>query len=291
MKISIIIVVRNESNYIKKCLDALLHQSYQEFEIIVLDNGSADGTGNIINSFTDKRIKYIYEPQDFGIAELRNIGINKSVGEYIFFTDADCIPEKHWLEEGRSALETKAYVGVEGKTYYESQQKITIADLNIYQFAAGEFMTCNIAYTRNILERVDYFDPAFKYGHEDRDLALRVMKHVKIYFLPDMLVSHQKKRLIPKTLFKRAKRVEDMVYLIKKHGWQKQKKYGWQEQRNKNILYPKKLLFMICPPLLILTERYTTLNDLVLGLFKYICYIYERVLIWKSAIKMRVFVI
>lgn len=291
MKISIVIIVGNESNYIKKCLEALLSQSYQEFEIVALDNGSTDGTGKIIKSFDDKRIKYIYEPSNCGIAELRNIGIRKSAGEYIFFTDGDCVPNKHWLEEGMSILETKTYVGVEGKTYYESQQKITISDCNIYQFGAGEFMTCNVAYSRNILEKVNYFDPAFKYGHEDRDLALRVMKFGEICFSPDMLVAHQRKRLTPKVLFKKSRHVEDMVYLIKKHGLDEHKKYGWQERRNKNILYPKKLLFILCPLLLILTERYTSINDLILGVFRYISYAYERILIWKSAVKNRVFII
>jgi glycosyltransferase involved in cell wall biosynthesis len=283
MNISVVIIVKNESRYIKNCLEALFKQSYQDFEIIVIDNGSTDGTGEIINSLEDKRIKYFCEPSKYGIALLRNLGIKKTMGKYIFFTDGDCMPSKHWLEEGLKVLESGEYVGVEGKTYYEYQYKITISDCNTHQFIAGEFMTCNVAYTRNILEKVNYFDPLFTYGHEDRDLAFRVIKFGKIHFLQDMLVSHQKKKLSVKTLFNRAKRIENMVYFIKKHG----------EYTNtyKNILYPENLRAILCPPLLILSRSYGTFHDLMFGFFTYVYFIYERVLIWKAAIKNRIFII
>lgn len=291
MKVSINIIVKNEADCIKKCLEALLNQSYQGFEIIIVDNGSTDGTKEIIKSFSDTRIKYFYERSNFGIAELRNIAVKKSTGEYIFFTDGDCVPEKHWLEEGLSILETKEYVGVEGKTYYETKAKATIRDTNVCQFAAGEFMTCNTAYISDVIKKVGYFDAHFKYGTEDIDLALRIMKQGRICFSPDILVSHQRKKITLKTLFQRSKRVEDLVRLIKKHGWNEQSKYAWQQWKAGKILYPKQLLCIICPPLLILIERYASLNDLIFGFFKYISYIYGRILIWKAAIKNRIFVI
>ena len=283
MKISIVITVKNECRYIKNCLDALFKQSYQDFEIIIIDNGSTDGTGEIVNLSKDNRVRYFYEPSRCGIAALRNLGIKKTMGEYVFFTDGDCMPSKHWLEEGLRILETGEYVGVEGKTYYESQRISTISDYNTHQFIAGGFATCNVAYTQKILEKVGYFDPFFKYGHEDRDLAFRVMKFGKIYFSEDMLVSHQKKKLSIKSLFNRAKRAENMVYFIKKHG-----RYA---RVYKNILYPKNLLVILCPPLLILGTCYSTFYDLIFGFLEYIYLIYERALIWKAAIKYRIFVI
>lgn len=283
MKISVVIIVKNESRYVKNCLEALFKQSYQDFEIIVIDNKSTDGTGEIINSLGDKRIKYFHEPSECGFAKLRNLSIKKAVGEYIFFTDGDCISNKYWLEEGLKVLETKEYVGVEGKTYYETQQPITISDCYTMQLTAGQFMTCNVAYTRNILEKVNYFDPAFKYGHEDRDIGFRIMKLGKIYFSEDMLVSHQNKTLSVKTLFDKIKRTESVVYFIKKHG-----RYT---EMYKNILYPKHLLVILCPPLLLLADSYRTFHDLPLGFLKYLSFIFERALIWKAAIKNRIFVI
>lgn len=284
MKISVVIIIKNESKYINNCLEALFEQSYQDFEIIVIDNGSTDGTEEIILDLSkNRKIKYFYKPSECGIAELRNSGIKKAVGEYIFFTDGDCIPSKYWLEEGLKVLETEKCIGVEGKTYYESQQKVTVSDYNTHNLVAEGYMTCNIAYARNVLEKVNYFDPAFKYGHEDRDLAFRVKKFGNICFSRYMLVFHQKKKLSVKGLFCRAKRAENMVYFIKKHG-----KYT---DVYKNILYPKTLLFILCPPLLILTDSYLALSDLIFGFFKYISFVYERIFIWKAAIKNRIFII
>lgn len=283
MKISVVIIVKNESKHIKKCLEALFKQSYRDFEIIVIDNGSTDGTEGIINSLQDKRIRYFSESPKYGLGLLRTLGIKKANGDYIFFTDGDCVPAKHWLEEGVKVLDTGEYAGVNGKTYYESQEATTISDSNIRQLVLGDFMTCNTAYTRNVLEKVNYFDPLFKYGHEDRDLAFSVMQCGKIYFSEDMLVFHQKKKLSLKALFSRAKRAEDMVYFIKKHG----RRTGIRG----SILYPGRLRTILCPPLLILSARYSTFYDLVFGFFEYLSFIYERVIIWKAAIKHRIFVI
>ncbi|MBN1384698.1 MAG: glycosyltransferase [Elusimicrobia bacterium] len=284
MKISIVVIVKNESKYIKDCMGALSGQSIRDFEIIVIDNGSSDGTGEIINSMEDRRIQYFYEPLNLGMSGLRNRGIEKASGTYIFFTDGDCVPGKHWLEEGLRILESGKYVGVEGKTYYDTQQKITISDYNTCQLVAGEFMTCNIAYSRDVLEKVNCFDPAFKYGYEDRDLAFRVMKHGKIYFSRDMLVFHQKKKLSIKALYNRiVKRSEDKIYFIKKHGWDR--------GLYKNILSPHSWFTMLCPPWLVLNESYDSFYDVLLVFLKYIFLVYQRIVIWKTAVKYDIFII
>jgi glycosyltransferase involved in cell wall biosynthesis len=283
MKVSVVVVARNEAGFIGNLLDALSCQSFKEFEVVIIDNASTDGTKRAIDSFKDNRIKYFYEPSRCGIASLRNLGVKKASGTYIFFTDADCMPTNYWLEEGLKILETEGCIGVEGKTYYESQQEVTVSDYNTHQFIAGEFMSCNIAYRSDILEKLNYFDPFFKNGHEDRDLAFRALKLGKIYFSPHMLVSHQKKRLTIRAVLNRAKRSEDSVYFIKKHGFHSRLKI--------NILYPERLLIIFCPFILIFAVSYRSVYDFILGFFKYIFYIYERLIIWKAAIKNRIFII
>jgi len=283
MKVSVVVIVKNEVRFIRDFLGALSQQSYQDFEVIIVDNASNDGTAEIINSFADTRIKYFYEPSQLGIANLRNIGIKKAQGAYIFFTDGDCIPTKYWLEEGLKALEKDEYLGVEGKTFYESQKEITVSDYNTHQFVPGEFMTCNMAYTRDILEKVNYFDPAFKYGHEDRDLAFRVLSYGKIYFCPQMLVGHQKKILTVKDLFRKARWSANAVDFIKKHKVHPRLKL--------RILFPGRLLIIFFPIILIFAVGYQSLHDIIIGFFKYFAYIYERILIWKSAVRNKIFII
>jgi len=283
MKASVVIVVKNEARYISGCLESLHNQTFQQFEIIIIDNGSSDGTGQIITSLHYKNINYYYEPDSVGIAELRNRGIHRASGEYIFFTDGDCTPHTHWIEEGVNILAAQEHVGVEGMTYYEHRQKITVSDGVTSQFTAGGYPTCNVAYTREILEKAGFFDPHFTCGHEDRDLAFRVLPHGSINFNPQMLVFHQQKKLSIRALFSRAKRVENIVYFNKKHN-QSMDMHG-------RILLPTNLLIIICPPILLFAYCYRSWHDIVFGCCMYVNIIYQRILIWKSAIKNRIFVI
>ncbi|MBN1794101.1 MAG: glycosyltransferase family 2 protein [Candidatus Omnitrophica bacterium] len=279
MKISILLIARDEERFIARCLESLLRQGVRDFELIVLDNGSTDGTAEAIRRFNDTRIRYITESFPRGLGALRNRAVGEARGKYIFFTDADCVPHKNWLAEGLAVLEKGGCVGVEGRTFYEAQGRVTIADGDVHQFVPGEYMTCNCAYTREALETAGFFDPAFIYGHEDRDLGWRIAKLGKICFAPDMLVTHQRRVLSVKTFFDRARRAEDMVRFLKKHG-------GYPR-----VLYPRRLLMILFPPLLLLSDSYMSPRDLLFFFIKYAALIYERLLIWKEALRNKVVVL
>ena len=90
--ISVIIPVYNRENVIEECIDSVLAQSYPNFEIIIIDDGSTDLTVNICEKIISKenRIKLI-KAEHGGVSNARNIGINQSRGEFIFFLDSDDI--------------------------------------------------------------------------------------------------------------------------------------------------------------------------------------------------------
>lgn len=94
-KVSVILPARNEENYISRCLDTLLAQDYSNFEIIAINDGSTDRTGEIIQSYAkkDKRIVYVSTPQKpdgwAGKNWACHQGYQRASGEYLFFTDAD----------------------------------------------------------------------------------------------------------------------------------------------------------------------------------------------------------
>ena len=90
MKISIIVAVYNVEKYISKCFDSIINQTLKDFEVIVIDDGSTDGTGNIINAFQlkDHRIKGIHQSNQ-GVASARNHAISMASGEWICFVDGD----------------------------------------------------------------------------------------------------------------------------------------------------------------------------------------------------------
>lgn len=99
-KVSIIIAAYNEEKYIIRCLDSLINQTYDDIEIIVVDDGSIDGTKKKVESIIkkDNRIKYFYKKNE-GQGIARNYGIKKSSGDFVTFVDADDYVEKDMYEK------------------------------------------------------------------------------------------------------------------------------------------------------------------------------------------------
>ena len=88
--VSIIIPVYNVEKYIEECITSCLNQSYEEIEVIAIDDGSKDNSGKILDkiTFKNKRLKVIHE-KNSGVSATRNKGINEASGDYITFVDAD----------------------------------------------------------------------------------------------------------------------------------------------------------------------------------------------------------
>lgn len=87
-KISIILPVYNGEKYIKKAIESVLMQSLDDFELIIINDGSTDNTAEIINSFDDKRIILLNQPNQ-GPGQARNNGLKIACGEYVMFLDSD----------------------------------------------------------------------------------------------------------------------------------------------------------------------------------------------------------
>lgn len=89
-KVSIIVPVYNVSLYLKECIDSIIHQTYPNIEIIIVDDGSCDGSETICDEYSEKykNIKVIHQ-KNAGVSVARNTGISKAEGRYICFVDAD----------------------------------------------------------------------------------------------------------------------------------------------------------------------------------------------------------
>lgn len=88
--ISIIVPIYNVEKYIRKCIDSILNQSYINFELLLIDDGSTDSSFNICKEYesTDKRVK-VYHKKNGGVSSARNMGLEKAKGEWITFIDSD----------------------------------------------------------------------------------------------------------------------------------------------------------------------------------------------------------
>lgn len=128
-KISLITPVYNVENYLPKCLDSILNQTFSDFEVFVVDDGSTDSSGAIADRYAkkDPRIKVIHK-ENGGAPSARNAGIEKATGDYLYFPDSDDWLSSDYLEDLYStAVKTGADLVISGYTmeYYESNKRQT----------------------------------------------------------------------------------------------------------------------------------------------------------------------
>ena len=95
--VSIIVPTFNRKTELEQCVKSLLNLTYKDYEIIIVDDGSSDGTEELIRGL-DANIVYIRQ-KNAGPAVARNTGIQHMKGEFAVFTDSDCIVDKKWLED------------------------------------------------------------------------------------------------------------------------------------------------------------------------------------------------
>lgn len=104
--VSIIVPIYNKEPYIRKCVQSLLQQTYQHLEIVIINDGSTDGSDSIMQDLahTDERIRY-YSFTNGGVSKARNRGLERASGEYVIFIDADDYIDANYVERYIEAAE------------------------------------------------------------------------------------------------------------------------------------------------------------------------------------------
>lgn len=118
VRVSVIIPCYNHAHYLSYAIRSILDQTFTDWEAIIVDDGSTDSTSEVVATFTDSRIRYIYQ-ENQGLSAARNTGIRTAMGKYLAFLDADDEWEPSFLERCVSVLETDPGVGgVYARNYF-----------------------------------------------------------------------------------------------------------------------------------------------------------------------------
>lgn len=125
IKFSLIVPVYNIENYIEKCIDSILKQTYNNFELIIVNDGSTDSSLNKISRFTDDRIK-ILNKENGGLSSARNYGLKYVTGDYIWFVDGDDYISENALQDFYAILNKDKFDIIMFKSYIEKNGNITI---------------------------------------------------------------------------------------------------------------------------------------------------------------------
>lgn len=198
MTFSVIIPLYNKSPYVRKTVESVLRQTFDDYELVIIDNGSNDGSSEIVASFTDPRIRIVRLEENVGVSNARNKGVELSTAPYITFLDADDWWEPTFLEEMRGLIERHPDAGIYGTGYYiVKNSKKRLAPIGVDEgFIEGEINYCavyaktlcmpltsiSVAIPRAVFDESGGFKPHLKLG-EDFDLWIRIALRHKAVFL------------------------------------------------------------------------------------------------------------
>ena len=210
-RVSVIIPTYNCKEYICEAVDSLLNQSFKDFELIIVNDGSTDGTEEVIEYYINRfpeKIEYIKQ-KNKGAAAARNAGIRASSGEFIAFLDADDLWLPNKLTAQISVFDTHPSIGLVHTNvygfggpsgtylgrYWMTSEQIERHSGHIFL----DFFFRNIRITfstvmirRTCLTNVGLLDEYLnKFGGEDRDLLLRVLWEYKAYFINHPLAKYR----------------------------------------------------------------------------------------------------
>jgi len=200
--VSVVLPTFNRAHVIQRAIGSVLSQTYDNLELIVIDDGSSDGTGEVVQSLSDPRIKYIKLDRNRGQSHARNVGIREARGNFVAFQDSDdvWIPDKlsKQLHRINGQMSTAGVycdllrIPLSGEPFLIATREPTIGKLldptgAIYQTYGIGIQSCLLR--RSALRAVGGFREWMR-CFEDLELLLRIVQRWRLNHLEEALVHY-----------------------------------------------------------------------------------------------------
>jgi len=192
---SVIIPAYNRKSFLKKAVDSVLAQTFPSFELVIIDDGSTDGTHELVLSYDDDRVRYFYG-QNRGVAYARNRGIENAKGSFIAFLDSDDWWDVKKLEVAREYIDRYPGTAIfhtdeiwyrKGKLL-DQKQKHAKPSGSVYEKALP--LCCisisTAVISKKLFPKVGMFDETFQ-ACEDYDFWLRATSRHEVKLIPEEL--------------------------------------------------------------------------------------------------------
>ena len=204
-KVSVIVPVYGVEKYVSKCIESVLNQTYSDWELILVDDGSPDRSGAICDEYAQKdcRIKVIHK-ENGGVSSARNKGLDNATGEWVTFLDSDDYLQSDTLQSLFDAVETYPMAdlidypilrdaGSEDGEKLDAVKTTTvitsIRDIERYWYLNPRFESCSRLYKREKLEDIR-FDPSMRIGEDTVFFMHYLMRCDTIVAIPNGLYAY-----------------------------------------------------------------------------------------------------
>ena len=228
-RVSVIVPAYNAAVYLPYAVDSVLAQTYPNWEIVIVDDGSTDDTRAVVDSYRPKlrdKLQYIYQPNK-GLPAARNTGMRAASGEFIALLDADDVWLPQRLERGAAMMDAGPGVGL---VHARVVRINALGDITGQLKVKPKYMSGNIArdiYTRRVhivcptvlfrktcLQTAGWFDETMQ-ATEDRDLWFRIALRDKVAYIDEVLAYY---RLSPSSMTSNLDRLlKGQLYFVAKH--------------------------------------------------------------------------
>lgn len=194
--VSVIIPMYNSEKTIKRTLNSVINQSYKNFEVIIVNDGSTDNSPDIVEQFIKSNSSYditLVNQNNQGVSVARNNGIKLAKGQYIAFLDSDDYWETNKLYEQIKIMGDNADIYLLGTLPKSSKDDMNTEEINYIDFRKllfkNYFMTSSVMIRKEVFSTVGYFNTQKKYS-EDYDLWLRISQKYKTAIYMKKLVNY-----------------------------------------------------------------------------------------------------
>lgn len=216
LKVSVIIPCYNQGHHIQETLDSVLKQTYRDVEVIIVNDGSDDGsTTSLLNQIDVPNVQILHT-ENQGLAAARNNGIRVAEGQMILPLDSDDLIAPEYVEQAVAILEENEDVGIvycRAKLFGAVETEWALPPYSLKEMLLDNVIFCSAMYRKSEWERVGGYDPGMIHGWEDYDFWLSLIEGgVKIYQIQETLFFYRvasdsmirsKKRSQKVTMFKR----------------------------------------------------------------------------------------
>ena len=219
--VSIVIPCYNQGCFLGETLDSVLAQTYDNWECIIVNDGSSDNTEDVFEQYSekDKRIKYIYQTNK-GLSDARNTGVQASRGKYILPLDSDDKIGSTYLEKAVKVLEENDNMEIvycRAEMFGIKSGEWKLPQYSIEQILGENCIFCSAFFRKSTYEEVQGYKENMKFGLEDWDFWLGILekKGTECVFMIDEVLFYY--RIRKKSMIRSFD--EEKIYQMRKQLW------------------------------------------------------------------------